>query len=303
LFSLNLGNLNQYEQKNATAAPLVTEFDSAGNLVNSWGNKDLLPASSDPTKAEPHGCFVDHENNIWIAGNNDAIVQKYTHDGSRLLLQIGTRGRFDTSDGTAKGKLMNASPRFLHKPSAIAVDPSNGDVYISDGYGNRRIVVFNREGRYLRQWGRQGTLAEAVAGVGGAFLGVVHSVIISRDGLVYVGDREANRIQVFDKMGNFKQNILVDSISNPDRTSGPGSTCWVALSPDVNQRFMYVGACGDGQIWILDRTSGKALSTFGRPGDQPGGFGTTHTLAVDSKGNIIVGDNFGRKIQMWRLVR
>ena len=297
LFTLNRGNLNQYEKNNAKAAPMVTEFDPAGNLVNSWGDKNVLP------EEEPHGCFIDYQNNIWIAGNQDGIVQKYTHDGSKLLLQIGTRGKFDTSDGTIKGTAKNSSQVLLNKPSGIAVDPANGEVYISDGYGNRRIVVFDREGHFLRQWGRQGTVADADAGAGGAFLNVVHCVAISKDGLVYVCDRVANRIQVFDKMGNLKKNIVVESYSNPKRLTGPGSTCWAGFSPDQAQKYMYVGACGDGQVWVLDRASGKALSSFGRPGDQPGGFGTTHTLAVDSKGNIIVGDNFGRKIQMWRLVK
>jgi NHL repeat-containing protein len=303
VFTLNLGNLNQYEKFNAQAAPLITEFDPEGNLVNSWGDKSLLPGSADPKEAEPHGCFVDHENNIWIGGNADGIVQKYTHDGSKLLLQIGTKGKFDTSDGTGRGTPNNSSKELLNKPSGIAVDSGNGDVYISDGYGNRRIVVFDRNGRFLRQWGRQGSVEEAKAGVGGAFLDIVHGVVLGNDGLVYVSDRVANRIQVFDKMGNFKRNIVVESRSNPNLVRGPGSTCWVSFSPDKAQKYMYVGACGDGKVWILDRETGKALSSFGRPGDQPGGFGTTHTLAVDSKGNVIVGDNFGRKIQMWRLVR
>jgi DNA-binding beta-propeller fold protein YncE len=303
VFTLNLGNLNQYEQRSAKAAPSITEFDPEGNLVNSWGDKNLLPGGNDPAQPEPHGCFVDHENNIWIGGNLDAIVQKYTHDGSKLLLQIGTKGKFDSSDGTRRGTPNNSSTTLLNRPSSIAVDRTNGDVYIADGYGNRRIVVFDRQGRFLRQWGRQGTLAEANAGVGGAFLEVVHSVVIGNDNLVYVGDRVANRIQIFDKMGNFKRNMVVESYSNPTRETGPGSTCWTGFSPDAAQKFMYVGACGDGQVWIVDRQSGQSLASFGRPGDQPGGFGTPHTLAVDSRGNVVVGDNFGRKIQMWRLVR
>ena len=122
-----------------------------------------------------HGCFNDYQGNIWIAGQGDAIVQKYSHDGSKLLLQIGVKGKFDSGDGTdsLEGALpsnaMNSSHELLNSPTDVAVDPANGDVYVSDGYGNRRVVVFDRDGHYLRQWGRQGTVAEVDAGVGGVF--------------------------------------------------------------------------------------------------------------------------------------
>jgi DNA-binding beta-propeller fold protein YncE len=295
LFTLNIGNLMPWEQKTATGAPPVTEFDPEGNLVNSWGNRDLLPAH------EPHGCFVDYENNIWIGGNQDAIVQKYSHDGSKMLLQIGTKGLFDTSDGTITGAPLNSSHTLLNRPAGIVVDPTNGEVYVADGYGNRRIVVFDREGHFVRQWGRQGTKAEVDAGVGGLFLQTVHCVVIGNDDLVYVGDRLGLRVEVFDKMGNFKRNILVESKTG--RLTGSGSACWIGFSRDPTQKFMYVGACLDANIRILNRATGQALSIFGRPGSQAGEIGSAHTLAVDSKGNIIVGDNFGRRIQMWRLVR
>src|ERR1700733_3139490 len=258
LFSMNNGNLGLYEQKTAKAAPPVTEFDPDGNLVNSWGNLDILPAT------ERHGCFVDGQNNIWIAGSDDAIVQKYTHDGSKLLLQIGTKGHFDTSDGTITGAPLNSSHEYLNRPSAVAVDPTNGEVFISDGYGNRRIVVFDSQGRFLRQWGRQGTLAESDAGVGGAFLDVVHCVVIGKDGLVYVGDRLGLRFQVFDKAGNFTRNIIVESKTG--RLTGTGSACWIGFSPDADQKFMYIGTGADSEIRIYDRASGRLISSFGRPG-------------------------------------
>jgi len=72
-------------------------------------------------------CFADRENNIWITGNGDGIIQKWTHDG-KLLMQIGKRGVFDSSDGTSKGKNLNASPTQFFNPAGIVVDPANGDV-------------------------------------------------------------------------------------------------------------------------------------------------------------------------------
>jgi len=292
VFIINRGDLSPAEQKTSTASPPVIEFDPAGNVINSWGNRDALPKGL-------HSCTIDFENNIWIGGNQDGIVQKYTHDGSEMLLQIGTRGLLDTSDGTITGAPMNSSHTLLNLPASIAVDPKNGDVYVADGYGNRRVVVFDQTGHYLRQWGRQGTTAEADGGVGGVFLKVVHCVVIGNDEFVYVCDRLGDRIEVFDKMGNFQRNIFVESKTG--RLTGVGSACWIGFSPDPLQKFLYVGACVDGEIRVLDRATGQDISRFGRPGNQLGEFGSVHTLAMDSKGNIIVADSIGRKIQRWKL--
>ena len=302
VFSVNRGTLGPLEKKTATAAPPVTEFDPEGNLVNSWGDRNLLPKRL-------HGCFIDYEGNVWIGGNEDGIVQKYSHDGSKMLLQIGTKGKFDTSDGTMggfsggtiTGPSMNSSHTLLNLPASIAVDATNGDVYIADGYGNRRVVVFDREGRFLRQWGRQVTLAEVEAGVGGVFFEVVHCVVIGKDGLVYVSDREGHRIEVFDKMGNFQRNILVEDKTG--RLRGEGLVCWISFSPDPLQKLLYVGGCGTGEIRVLDRATGQALSSFGRPGTQVGENGSVHTIAVDSKSNIYVGDSPNRRVQKFRFVR
>ncbi len=204
VFAVTRGAMELKEKGLATPAPPVLEWDDAGNLVNSWGNRDLMAKTQ-------HGCFIDKDSNFWTAGNNDGIVQKYTHDGSKMLLQIGTRGVMDSVDGLVNGKALNASHAGFFKPTNVAVDPVNGDVYVSDGYGNKRVAVFDKEGHFLRQWGRQATQAETDAGVGGVFLSPVHCVVIGNDGLVYVCDRLGDRVEVFDKMGNFKRNIRIES--------------------------------------------------------------------------------------------
>jgi DNA-binding beta-propeller fold protein YncE len=301
VFIVTRGILVPKEENLATPAPAVIEFDPDGKVLNSWGNRQVMPK-------ELHGCFIDSHGNVWIAGDHDGIVQEYTHDGSKMLLQIGTNGMFDSADGTDSKitlvSAMNTSHVFLNAPSAVTVDPTNGDVYISDGYGNRRVVVFDREGHYLRQWGRQGTLAEVDAGVGGVFLKVVHCVVMGNDGLVYVCDRLGNRVEVFDKMGNFQRNILVESKTARRTNYAVGTACWIAFSPDPAQKFAYVGNCADDEIRILDRATGKALSSFGRPGNQVGELMDPHSLAVDSKGNIIVGEvPFGGRVTMLRLTK
>jgi DNA-binding beta-propeller fold protein YncE len=230
-------NLTNAEKEIAKAAPPVIEFDSEGNVVNSWGDPKVVPG-------DIHDCYFDYEGNIWIGGNADAIAQKYTHAG-KLLLQIGTKGKFDTSDGTIKGNPLNSSHTLLNRPASFAVDPANGEVYIADGYGNRRIVVFDRNGTYIRQFGRQATQSESEAGMGGAFLTVVHCVALSSDGLLYVCDREGKRIQVFDKMGNFKKNIFLkeDEQTFPAPDSPGGSVShWtrhrdICMSPTDSTRL------------------------------------------------------------------
>jgi DNA-binding beta-propeller fold protein YncE len=293
-FIVNRNDMTDKEAEVSQQAPPFIEFDADGKVVNSFGDWKTVPNTT-------HGCTIDYENNFWTGGNGDGIIQKYSHDG-RLMMQIGKRGAVDTSDGTLKGRAMNSSHTQLNRPSDIAVDPANGDVYVSDGYGNSRIAVFDRDGKFLRQWGHQGTKEEADAGVGGAFMQVVHCIALGNDGLVYVCDRQSDRIQVFDKQGNFRKNIWIKrGRSLPDAW---GTTWWIEFSPDREQKYIYVADGGDEHVKILDRASGEILSSFGRPGHQVGEFTHAHTLAVDSKGNVYVAEtDWGRRVQKFRPVK
>ena len=305
VFILNRRNLTGFEMQAGTASPAVIEFDRGGNVVNGWPPEPRpMP---DPFLPDGlHGIFVDHEDNVWIGGNGDAIVQKYRHDGT-FLMQIGEKRRFDSSDGTALGTPLNASRTLLNKPSDIAVDPTNNDIYISDGYGNHRVVVFNKNGNFLRQWGSAATLQEARAGAAGKFHGVVHGVKLGADGLVYVNDRAGDRIQVFDKMGNFQRNIWVNN--GIAIGAGGAGSCWdLAFSSDKKQRFIYV-TDGDQQInSTLDRralspsfANASALAKMGRSGHMAGEFTFLHTVAVDSKGNLYTAETVGgRRIQKFK---
>lgn len=286
-------NLTDQERAVGRPAPPVIEFDPQGNVANSWGDFKVVPSGI-------HDCYFDYEGNVWIGGNTDAIAQKYSHDG-KLLLQIGAKGKFDSADNSEKAPGLNASHTLLNKPASFAVDPANGDVYIADGYGNRRVVVFDKQGNYVRQFGRQATKEDTAQGVGGAFEGVVHCVVMSNDGLLYVCDREGKRIQVFEKSGNFKKNITI-----PRRRSdlpGNGKPYWILLSHDKGQKTMWVADGLDEVVWTLDRESGKTVRGFGRLGHMAGEFTFLHTIAMNSKGDLITGETIGgRRVQKFRAV-
>jgi DNA-binding beta-propeller fold protein YncE len=261
-------------------------------MIDAWGDWDLLPRTV-------HSCCVDADDNIWITANGDGMIQKYTHDG-KLLLQIGTKGVHDTDDGTRNGKPLNSGRNAFIKPAGITVDPANGDVYVADGYGNRRVAVFDANGNFLRQWGRQATQEEIEKGVGGVFAEVVHAVTISNQGLVYVCDRQGDRVQVFDKMGNFQRNIWIrtGTATLPDRR---GSAWWAEFSRDPEQKYLYVMNGRNEQVHLLDHASGEILTSFGRPGHQLGNFTHGHSLAVDSSGSLYVAEtNYGRRVHRFR---
>jgi DNA-binding beta-propeller fold protein YncE len=302
VFILNRRDLTENDLDAGQHAPPVIEFDPEGNVVNSWGDPEVVPDT-------PHGCTVDRDNNIWLTGSDDGIVQKYTHDGSKLLLQIGKRGVVDSSDGTLKGKALNSSHTQFFKPSGIVIDGKNGDVYVSDGEsagGNHRVAVFDRDGQFLRQWELKRTEAET----GDAFTPVVHCIAMDKDGLVYACDRLAHRLQVFDKMGNFQKNIPVKFEPRSPHPPGAGrkpgslgSAVWAVFSPDPAQKFIYVTNQDDEEIDILDRSSGQLISSFGRVGHQPGEFTYAHFAAVDSKGNVYVTEvGTGKRVQKFKIV-
>jgi len=303
VFILNRRDLTDNDLDAGRQAPVVIEFDPAGNVVNSFGDPSTTPNT-------PHGCTFDKDDHLWITGTGDGIVQEYTHDGSKLLLQIGKMGVFDSSDGTAKGKPLNSGQSSFFKPAGIAIDPKNSDVYVADGEtvgGNHRIAVFDKDGKFLRQWELNRTESET----GNSFVPILHCVTMDNAGLVYVCDRRGHRVQVFDKMGEFQKNIPVAFSAMSSLPPGPGhesgilgSTVWVGFSRDAGQKYMYVVNQDNEKIDILDHATGKLLSSFARVGRQPGQLTYAHFLAVDSKGNIYVSEvGTGKRVQKFNLVK
>jgi DNA-binding beta-propeller fold protein YncE len=291
-------NITREEMQTNTPGPTFVMFDRAGKVVNSWGDPKVVPT-------DVHGCTFDAQDNLWVAGNEDAIVQGYSHDG-KLLLQIGTKDLYDSSDGTQKGQFTNQSRDRLFTPAQALVHPQTGEIFIADGYGNKRVVVFDRQGKYLRQWGRQVTPAERSAPPPGAFYDTVHCIEVSNKGLLYVCDRQGSRVQVFDTTGKHVRDIHVartDTFVEPEPVDR--GTVWsVAFSPDDAQRYLYVMNGAEEKVHVLDHETGKTLSTFGRPGHMLGAFTHGHMVATDSSGNLYVAEtNWGRRVQRFNLVK
>jgi hypothetical protein len=306
----------------AVPSPPVVAYDRHGNVFTAWGNPDVVPGGI-------HGCFVDYQDNVWIGGNGDGIIQKYSQDG-QLLMQIGTRGKCDWpanndqcgnsgSDPTA-----NKSHTLLNEPADIAVDPKNGEIYVADGYGNHRVVVFDKHGNWLRHWG--GVVVDALhpnatphdrgsftAGDGGH----PHCVVLAQRDKLYVCDRGSDRILVFNRNPKNCDTSVDPPICQPEQiinvlpgtgsTQGPGGadplntagSAWdLAFSNDRAQTFMFEADGGNEILHVMDRLSGAILGGTGQPGHQAGQFTFLHTVAIDSRGNLFTGETInGRRIQ------
>ena len=292
VYILNRQNVVADDLDGAILAPPVIELDPEGNVVRGWGDPDLLGGRL-------HDCHVDSDQNVWIVAAATGVVQKYSNDGSELLLLIGERGSYDAADGTRGGRPLNSDRARFFLPGSIDIDAASGDIYVADGElpgGNYRIAVLDRNGRFLRQWSLHRSEDE------GDITPLPHCLRLSNDGLVYVCDRQADRIQVFDQMGTFIRNIDVGfEPTSPaqGRSSGTrGSAVVLAFSPDAEQRFLYVVNQNSVMIDVLDRRSGRLLTSFGGgPGRYRGQFTLPHGIAVDSAGNVYIAEQEGRRIQ------
>lgn len=289
-------------------APSVMKFDREGNLLLAWGGTAdpgfltdrCTPARGCEWPTNEHGIFVDHNDNVWIAGNGagNHQVLKFSSDGT-FLLQIGKAGVTGGSNATSGG--LGGTP-LLGQPADVEVDPTNNEAYIADGYQNKRVLVVDgNTGKYLRHWGAYGNTPNDVdpgpydPGQAPArqFRNPVHCVRITNDNLVYVCDRVNNRIQVFHKDGSFVKEIFVAR-----ETLGNGSTWDVDVSPEKKQSRLYNPDGENNKVWILDRLAGTILSSFGRNGRYAGQFHWVHNLAVDSKGNIYTAEvDTGKRTQ------
>ena len=316
------------EAECCSPAPAVLEFDQAGNLLASWGGQDgegyVWPLSN-------HGITVDYKGNVWIGGNaamagvpaeeglppagragagrgsaasggrgpapggpplyHDSMVMKFTQSG-KFLMQIGKAGESKGSNDTAN----------LGRPAKMFIDPKTNELYVADGYGNKRVIVYDADtGAYKRHWGAYGHKPDDTPlgqynpndPPAQQFRNPVHCAELSNDGLLYVCDRVNDRIQVFKADGTFvKEQVLYKN------TLGDGSVWDIAFSKDPQQKYIYLADGSNEKIHIIDRESLQVLTSFGDGGRQPGQFYAVHSIATDSKGNIYTTETYrGQRVQ------
>jgi DNA-binding beta-propeller fold protein YncE len=287
-------------------APPVLEFDQAGNLIASWGG----PGKGYNWPDSNHGITVDYKGNVWIGGNgrgpgkpldesqvggvqsfSDNMVLKFTQDG-KFLMQIGMPSSSKGSNDVAN----------LRLPAKTFIDPKTNEVYVADGYGNHRVIVFDADtGKYKRHWGAYGHKPDDV-NLGPykpsdpppqQFRNPVHCAELSHDNLLYVCDRVNDRIQVFHPDGSFIKEMFIAK-----ETLGSGSVWDIAFSKDAQQKYIYLADGENDQVHILDRDTLEVRTSFGDGGRSPGEFYGVHSIATDSKGNIYTTETYrGQRVQ------
>jgi hypothetical protein len=321
------------------AAPSVLEFDADGKMLRAWGGPSDPGFLGGKCKAEAgciwpnseHGIYVDQNDNVWLSGNaavpggkapwstnkagGDGFVLKFDIDGN-FKLRIGGTPKGPSSNDTNSG--INGTP-VLYQAADMVVDPATNRLYVSDGYGNRRVLIVDANtGKYIGHFGAYGSnpVDDAAAKAAGEwmndytkgnkkpafFRNPVHCVKIANDGKIYVCDRGNDRIQVFDK----NDPTLGKPCSNPtgqpgkcgflaeqfvsEKTNIIGTAVSMNFSTDKAQSCLYIGDNANQTIYILGRSNLQELGRLGRSGRNAGEFHYLHQVSVDSKGNIYTGE-------------
>lgn len=262
-------------------APPVIEFDPQGHVVQAWGG----PGVGYDWFGNEHSIAVDAAGFVWLTGNGprDGQVLKFTRDG-RFVHQIG-----HPAEGAA-----SRDPTRLGRPAGIAVDPTAREVYVADGYANRRVIVFDTEtGAFKRLWGAYGQPPEDSPRARRQFGRPVHCVHLSPDGLVYVCDRKNDRVQIFRRNGTFVREWYV-----APRTRGPGSTWDLAFPPGDPETVIIADGTNE-RLHFLRRSDGAVFAEVGSRGRAVGQFRWVHAIAIDSRRRVYTGEVTGRRVQRW----
>ena len=238
-------------------------FDHNGNFLRSWGEGEYPRA---------HGLHIDVDDTLYLTDDGGHVVRKCTPEG-KVLLELGTPGK--------PAPFMSGLP--FHRCTHTALSPT-GDIYVADGYGNSRVHKYSPDGKLLMSWGEPGTDA-------GQF-NIVHNIVTDKEGWVYVADRENHRVQVFDAKGKYEAQW-----HNMHRPCG--LCCGKGPQPEfiigelgsgmkVNRKHPNIGP----RLSIVDH-QGKLIARLGGEtgsGTALGQFVAPHGVAVDSHGDIYVGE-------------
>ena len=312
------------------AAPAVLEFDTAGNLLKSWGGPgytDGWPALgvARPGPGAEHNIMVDRQGNVWISGSGRGdSIQKFTSDG-KFLWDFGHRGPRPAPGQTPPPLRQNNQQTDIF-PGGIFffdLDEDAREIYIVD---TKRVLVYDMDtGAFKRGWGGHGIPLSEIDNdptppydTSGPppdqkqFAPALHCVHFSVDGLVYVCERGSDRVQVFTKEGKFVSSFFVHP-STPSRGAecgGPGSTMFgmcgtiynLTFSHDAMEKYVLIADGTNDKVWIHDRQDGKMVGSIGDNGRMAGQFHWIDAIAMDSHGNIYTGEvDTGKRVQKFIL--
>lgn len=267
-------------------APAVLQFDTHGKFVQAWGG----PGQGYEWFTSQHGIFVDDRDNVWLSGSakGDDHILKFTSTG-RFLMQIGRAGQNRGSNDT----------RNLGGPAGLFLYRKTNELFVADGYFNHRVIVFDADtGAYRRHWGAYGkrpddglafpARAALISGPPAeGFHNPVHAVLVTNDDLVYVADRTNNRLQVFRLDGTFVKEAFIAR----NTLQAEGTVHAFAVSPDKDQKFLYVVDGSNKAIRVLDRQTLEIVSSVGgHAGHNAREFFHIHSFAADSTGNLFLGE-------------
>ena len=289
--------------------PPVMEFDQDGNLISSFGGPSSMGEYEWPLSN--HGIEIDNMDNLWIGGNggSDSHILKFSRDGT-FLQQFGKAGaRLARTEGERQIFEGDSNdPVSFGRVAKLSLDAEANEMFVADGYLNKRVVVLDAaDGSFKRYWGAYGNRPDDDEGrmmgryspgetPAPQFRGPVHCAEPSNDGLVYVCDRAADRIQVFQKDGTFVNEVVI-----APATLSQGSTWDIAFSPDDAQTYLYLADGQNMKVYIILRESMEILTSFGDGGRQPGLFFAVHSIATDSDGNIYTTETYeGSRVQKFR---
>ncbi len=295
-------------------APEVIAFNDAGDVVKSWRTSgEAATKGGYMPSARPHTIYVDDKDNVWLTGHGEGEthVLKFDYNG-KFLMQIG--------GSTEVGCCGNSDTKNIHGGTGIAVWPATNEVFVTDGYENRRIIVFDADtGAFKRMWGAYGKPPPKDAydpklkrmaspeptrtfeGAGAESWSTVHGVTITPDGTVWVADRVGNRIQRFKIDGTYIDEHFVARES----TFPTGTVYNFSFSRDPDMKYVYIGDGGNKKVHILDRKTMKEVGFIGGCGGQMiGCLNHVHLGVTDMKGNVYTGEAAaGARIQRWNLVK
>ena len=282
--------------------PAVLEFDTEGSLLKSWAGPGYAPG----WPSSEHTILVDKENNVWVggAGAGDTLL-KFTNDG-KFISEFGHRGPTLPSGQNNQQTQDNQQTSLLLRGVAAAkLDEDAHEMYIADGYLNKRVIVFDSDtGAFKRGWGAYGIPLSQIDNdpappydpsgpPAKQFRPPVHCVQISVDGLVYVCDRGGDRIQVFTKQGKFVQEYFVAK-----KALDRGSVGSISFSADPKQKYLFVSDIMNNVVWIVNRSDGAEVGRIGHAGHNGGQFHWLHVAVVDSHGNVYTGEvDSGKRVQ------